>query len=67
MLSLQMLAISKFNLATTLFETLRVHSRTLEKKTFVIPCAMHLAVIFKIFCDKPPVPMKLFIKSFIPA
>ena len=60
-----MLAISKFNIATILLDTLYVF-RTPETKIFLMPCILHLTAFFKIFCNKTSVPDVLFNKSFIP-
>ena len=61
---LQMLEISEFNCAIRSLETLWVF-RTLETNILLIPCILHLALIFKIFCNKTSIPAVLF-KSFLP-
>ena len=65
LLLLQMLAISKFNFETTSLESLCI-CRTLETKLWLIPCVLHLAAMFRVFCIKPSVSVVLFNKSFIP-
>ena len=65
LLLLQMLEISKFNFAIKSLETSCV-VRTLETNILLMPCILHLAAIFKIFCNKTSVPDVLFNKSFIP-
>ena len=62
---LQILEISKFNCPIRSLKTLWVF-RTLETNILLIPCILHLALIFKIFCNKTSIPAVLFNKSFIP-
>ena len=62
---LQMLEISKLNFPIKSLETLCVF-RTLEANILLITCILHLAAIFKIFCNKTSIPAVLYDKSFIP-
>ena len=59
LLLFEMLEISKFNFVIESPEILS-EFRTLERNILLIPCILHLATIFKIFCNKTFVPVVLF-------